>query len=115
MIKEPEWKLNTTVTKKIQILEKDENKREIDAFDLEMTMPFILDVPEEISMEEVETNKKYSAKIRVYTSKLTPEIEELWSKTAKTTEAVHKGIEKLKQSGGYGTLYRFELVSLKPT
>jgi hypothetical protein len=80
-----------------------------------MNMPFILDVPEGISMEEIETNRWYRATFKVYTSKLIPEIEEEWSKMAKTTGGIREGIERMKQSGGYGTLYKFELVSLKST
>ncbi len=115
MIKKPEWKLNTTVTKKIRVLDKDEEEREINAFDSEMNMPFILDVPEGISMEEIETNRWYRATFKVYTSKLIPETEEEWSKVAKPTGGIREGIERMKQSGGYGTLYKFELVSLKST
>jgi hypothetical protein len=115
MIKKPEWKLNTTVTKKVRVLDKVEEEREINAFDSEMNMPFILDVPEGISMEEIETNRWYRATFKVYTSKLIPEIKEEWSKMAKTTGGIREGIERMKQSGGYGTLYKFELVSLKST
>jgi hypothetical protein len=115
MIKKPEWKLNTTVTKKIRVLDKVEEEREINAFDSEMNMPFILDVPEGISMEEIETNRWYRATFKVYTAKLIPEIEEEWSKMAKTTGGIREGIERMKQSGGHGTLYKFELVSLKST
>jgi len=115
MIKKPEWKLGTTLTKKIRVLDKDEEEREINAFDQEMNMPFILDVPERISMEEIEIDRWYRATFKVYTSKLVPEIEEEWSEVAKPTGGIREGMERMKQTGGHGTLYKFELVSLKST
>lgn len=114
MIKEPHWKYRITDSKIIKVVRKNEEERDIDAIDLSMDMGFILGVPENISIEDIQINEIYHATFKVYTAKLTPEIEKAYSKLAKESDVGREVIEFLKRSGGYRTLYKFELVELEP-
>jgi len=115
LIKEPEWKFEKTKTKIVQILDINEEKRELDVFDLEALMPFVIDVPSNLLIDEIQKGQTYRATFKVFVANLTPDIEKLWEKESKASVAMRKSIETMKQSGAYGKLYKFELVSLKPT
>ena len=114
MIREPKWKYRITDSKIIRVIRKNEEIREVDAVDLSMDTGFILDVPENISFEDIQVNKIYRATFKVYTAKLTPEIEKAYSKLSKESDTGRKLMDFLKRSGGYQTLYKFELVELEP-
>ena len=114
LIKQPNWKYRDTVTKIIKVEDKDEDKREVDAIDLEMFMPFILDVPENISMEDIQVGENYRATFKVYTAELTPEIDKLWSKMEKKEHALREGIQHIKKFSGRQPLYKFELIKAEP-
>jgi len=62
------WEYQETVTRPIKVEERDDDLREITAIDLTNGFPFILDVPEETSMGNVEVGQTYRAKYKVYTS-----------------------------------------------
>jgi hypothetical protein len=113
VIKEPEWKYNKTVKKQIQVLDVDEERREVDALDLEAGMPFCLDANEEIELAEIEVGKMYQATFKVYRAEITPEIEKHWAEMAKDDTSFREGVQRIKASGSSEPLFKFELISIK--
>jgi hypothetical protein len=113
MIKKPDWKYQATVTKIIKVEDKNEELREIDAIDLEMAMPFILDVIEDVELESVQVGRNYRATIKVYRAKLTPEIEKSFAKMSREDPTFREGEKFIRRYGGQQPLFKFELVSLE--
>lgn len=109
------WRYDKTVTKEIQILKIDEECREIDALDIELNMPFILDVSEEIQIAELDCGKIYNAEIKFYTCELSSEMENQFLDTedTDTKDLLQEGLDIIK-SKGRRTLYKFELTSIRP-
>jgi chemotaxis protein histidine kinase CheA len=113
MIKEPTWKYRETITKSIEVKEKDDSEREVAAVDLDL-MPFVLNVASEISMENIKIGEIYKATIKVYTAEMTPEIDKLWSELEKENPDLQEGIKKIRKFGGQEPLHKFELTKIKP-
>jgi len=105
-MKEPNWKLLETKTKRVNIIDIDLKLREIDALDMESSIPFVLDVPNSKLLQEIEKGENYMATFRVFKAKMTHEEEKAMSKASDL-----KAIKLIKEKGG--ELFKYELVSLE--
>ena len=105
-MKEPDWKLFETKTKRINVIDIYTQLREIDALDLESSRPFTLDVPSSNLLQEIEKGENYMATFRVFKAKMTPQDEKGMSKATDP-----ETMKLIKENGG--CLFKFELVSLE--
>jgi len=105
-MKEPNWEFFATKTARINVIDVDPKRREIDALDMESLNPFVLNVPDSDLLQEIEKGENYMATFRVFKAKMTPKEEKEMSE-ATDPEA----IKLIKEKGG--ELFKFELVSVE--
>lgn len=105
-MKEPNWKFLETKTIRINIIEIDSKLGQIDALDMEASVPFILDVPNRNLLKEIEKGENYMATFRVFKAKMTPENEKAMSKVSDI-----EAMKLIKENGG--NLFKFELISVE--
>jgi hypothetical protein len=106
IMKEPNWKFFETKTKRINIIEIDPKRSEIDALDLEASVPFILNVPDSKLLQEIEKGENYMVTFRVFKAKMTREYEKAMYKVSDSA-----AMKLIKENGG--DLFKFELVSVE--
>ena len=114
-LKELKWEYSRTETRPVLVKRIFEEEHEVRAVDLELDVPFPLDVSEHpFLVESVKVGEKYLATFKVYEAKLTKEIEKTIETISKVSEAHKKMLEFLKATGGFKTLSKFELIDIKP-
>jgi hypothetical protein len=75
-LNDTDWNFRIFASRPITVKDKSEQVRKIVATDLTSALTFSLEVPQEISLESVETPKEYQATFKVYTLKNTKGVEE---------------------------------------
>jgi len=115
LIGQPDWKYQHTVVKIIQITGKNEDERNVDAFDLEISMPIRADVLEDSVMQNIKVGKKYRATLKVYNAEITPKLDNMLAEVENQQPLLHDFIKNLKNFGGGKPLCRFELIKIEPT
>jgi len=114
-LKELKWEYSRTETRPVLVKRIFEEEHEVRAVDLELDVPFPLDVSEHpFLVESVKVGEKYLATFKVYEAKLTKEIEKSFEMISKISERHQKMLSFLKATGGFKTLYKFELIDIKP-
>jgi len=113
-LRELKWEYSRTEARPVLVERIFEEEHKIRAVDLEFNVPIPLDVSEHLSIESIKVGGKYLATFKVYTAKLTKEIEKSFEMISKISERHQKMLSFLKATGGYETLYRFELIDIKP-
>ena len=73
--KGPGWNYRTIATSPILVKAKNDQMRKAVATDLSADLPFAFEVPENVSVEAVEVEKRFSATLKVYTSKNVEDVE----------------------------------------
>jgi hypothetical protein len=114
ILEKVQWKSEDIWTIPLLTHGKDEEKRELEVTDLSNGLPYTIDVPAEVPMDEINVGEMYTAKIEVFTSKLTNEIEKNYEKLAKENKAFKDMLELAKSLGAYDTLFKFELIEIRP-
>lgn len=115
LIGQPDWKYQDTVVKIIQITGKNEDERNVDAFDLEISMPIRADVLEDSVMQNIKVGKKYRATMKAYNAEITPQLDNMLAEVENQQPLLHDFIKNLKKFDGGKPLYRFELIKIEPT
>jgi hypothetical protein len=115
LIGQPDWKYQDTVVKIIQITGKNEDERNVDALDLEASIPIRADVLEESIMQAIKVGKKYRATMKVYNAEITSQLNSMLSEVENQQPLLHDFIENLKKFDGGKPLCRFELIKIEPT
>jgi hypothetical protein len=105
-MKEPKWEFFESKTKRINVIDIDPKLREIDALDMETSVPFVLDVPDSSLLKEIEKGENYMATFRVFKAKMTPGDEKGMSEVSDP-----ETMKIIKEKGG--KLFKFELISVE--
>ena len=115
MVGQPDWKYQDRVVKIIQITDKNEDERNVDAIDLEISMPIRADVLEDSVTQNIKVGKKYRETLKVYNAESTPKIDNLISEVENQEPLLHDFIKNLKNFGGGKPLCPFKLIKIEPT
>ncbi len=109
-----DWVYRIFDRRPVSLKAKNEQVRKIAAIDLSTNLPFGLEVPENVSLKDVEVEKSYLAAFKVYTARnvegVTPECVEFFEvlDVDQTAEAF------IKVYWVYPKLVKFELVEVEP-
>ena len=109
----PNWKQYKNVKARIYVLGVDANKREFDALDLDLGMAFSIEVNDKIDFFQIKKGKTYQIEVKVFKAGITPELENKLIEMSKHEIDLLEIIKVMKSSASQ-TLFRFELISLKP-
>jgi hypothetical protein len=113
-VKESEWNYRIIDTRIVRTRRVDENKREIEVLDVKVNLPFVLEVPEEVSMDPVKVDEEYSVMFKVYTAKLTKKmVVQGLVEFFKVIDIERKFEEFLKAAFIDESLFKFELIEIE--
>jgi hypothetical protein len=113
-VKESEWNYRIIDTRIVQARRVDLDKREIDVLDVKVNLPFILEVPEKVSMEPIKVDEEYSVMLKVYTAKLTKKmVVQGLVEFFKVIDVERKFEEFLKAAFIDESLFKFELIEIE--
>ncbi len=112
--KENNWVYRIFDRRPVSVKAKNEQVRKIAAIDVSTNLPFAIDVPAEVSLDDVEVEKAYLAALKVYTARniegVAPEYNEFFN-----VLDVDQAIEDfIKAYWVYPKHIRFELVEVEP-
>jgi hypothetical protein len=93
---------------------KNEEVRKIAAMDLVTNLPFGIEVPKEVPLEEVEVEKGYFASLKVYTARDTTSVAPDSVEFFKVLDVDQSIEDFIKTYWLYPKLIRFELVEVEP-
>jgi len=88
--------------------------RKIAVVDLSTNLPFGIDVPSEVKMEELEVEKAYFASLKVYTAQKTENVPKEFVEFFNVLDVDQSIEDFIKAYWLYPKLIRFELVEAEP-
>jgi hypothetical protein len=98
----------------VSIKAKNEQVQKIAAIDLSTNLPFGLDVPENVSLKDVEAEKSYLAAFKVYTAKNVEDVAPECVEFFEVLDVDQAAEDFIKTYWVYPKLVRFELVEVEP-
>ncbi len=109
-----EWVYRIFDRRPVSVKAKNEQVRKIAAIDIPTNLPFAIDIPAEVSLDDVEVEKAYLASLKVYTARnvegVAPEYYEFFN-----VLDVDQAIEDfIKAYWVYPKHIRFKLVEVEP-
>jgi hypothetical protein len=88
--------------------------RKISALDTATNIPFSIDVPKDVSMEDVEVEKTYFASLKIYTARNVQDIEPGFVEFFQVLDVDQPAENFITAYWAYPKLIRFELVEVEP-
>ena len=107
------WKFSGYVERKVLVVSKDVERRELAIIDFERKISFIVDVPPHIRLERINEGKTYKVKLSVYTAKMTEKMKRDLERVAERDPIIRNALETFRRMGGRDTIYRFVLVDIR--
>lgn len=107
------WRFRDVWERSVLVIDKDERRRELSLLDLEQRLPYTVDVPSNINIENIQRGRMYRVRLNVYVAKQTREFRRQLEEVAERDEEVRRMLEILKKLGGGDFLFRFELADIR--
>jgi len=112
--KGPEWNFRIFATRPILVKAKNDRLRKAVAIDLLVNLPFAFEVAEDVSVKKVEVEKRFSATLRVYTSKNVEDVESVYVEFFEVLDVDQKFEDFVKVYWMYPNHVGFELTEIEP-
>ena len=110
---EADWNFRKTDQRLIVVKTKNENIRKVAVLDILTNLPFAIDIPESINLDNLQSGKEYLARLKVYTSKSLENIDVEFIDFFDIVD-VYQAIEDfIKAYWMYPNKIRFELVEFE--
>ncbi len=106
-----EWVCTETLQRRIRVVKIDHQDRHLDAQDIDMGFPIILDAQGGVDLGKIKKAKIYCATIKVYTAQLGGDLERHLTEKSLEDTQLRYNLRLLRQSGS--KLKKFELVAIK--
>jgi hypothetical protein len=113
--KQSNWTYRILTRRLIVVKAKNPEVRKLTATDLQTNLPFAIDVPQDVPMEEVEAEKSYFASLKVYTAKDTKAAAPEYSEFFGVLDVDQPMEDFLKVYWIYPKLIKFELSEVQPS
>ncbi len=109
-----DWVYRIFDRRTISVKAKNEEVRKIAAMDLVSNLPFSIEIPKEIPLEDVEVEKGYFASLKVYTARDTSGVASESVEFFKVLDVDQSMEDFIKTYWLYPKLIKFELVEVEP-
>lgn len=108
-------KWNYRITNKRSILIRNESKdqHKVVAVDLTTKLPFVLEVPKDVSMQIIKAGKEYLVTMRIYTAKSTENVSADYIELFQVLDVDQPAENFLSATCCYPNLIRFELEDIE--
>ena len=111
---ETDWVYRIFERRPVQIKAKNEQVRKIAAVDIATNLPFGLDVPADVPMEQVEVEKSYLAKLKVYTARNATNVAPEHVEFFQVLDVDQAAEDFIKAYWMYPKYIKFELAEVEP-
>ena len=111
---ENEWVFRIFNRRLLTVKAKNEEVRKISALDSATNIPFAVDVPKDVSMQNVETEKMYFASLKIYTAKNVQGMEPSFVEFFEVLDVDQSVDDFIRAYWAYPKLIKFELVQAEP-
>jgi len=111
---EADWVFRIFDRRPISIKAKNEQVRKIAAVDVATNMPFGLDVPLGVPLEQVEVEKAYTVRFKVYTARNAADVAPDYVEFFQVLDVDQAAEDFIKAYWIYPKYIKFELVELEP-
>jgi hypothetical protein len=111
---ENEWVFRIFNRRLLTVKAKNEQVRKISVLDSATSIPFAIDVPKDVSMENVELEKTYFISMNVYTAKNVPNVEPEFVEFFEVLDVDQTAEDFIKAYWAYPKLIKFEFVEAEP-
>ena len=111
---EADWVFRIFDRRPISIKAKNEQVRKIAAVDVATNMPFGLDVPLGVPLEQVEVEKAYTVRFKVYTARNAADVAPDYVEFFRVLDVDQAAEDFIKAYWMYPKYIKFELVELEP-
>ena len=108
-----DWNFRIFATRPILVKAKNDRMRKALAIDLLADLPFTFEVSEDVSVEAVEVEKKFSAALKVYTSKNVDDVESEFVEFFEVLDVDQSFEEFVKAYWMYPNNITFELTGIE--
>lgn len=112
--KGPDWNYRTIATRPILIKAKNDQMQKAVAIDLSTGLPFAFEISENVSVETVEVEKRFSATLKVYTSKNVEDLEDEFVEFFEVLDVDQSFENFVKAYWMYPNHIVFELTRIEP-
>lgn len=109
-----DWVFRIFDRRPISVKAKNEQVRKIAAVDVATNMPFGLDVPPDVPLEQVEVEKAYTARFKVYTARNAADVAPEYVEFFQVLDVDQSAEDFIKAYWMYPKYIKFELVELEP-
>ena len=110
---ETDWNYRKTDQRLIVVKTKNVDIRKAAALDVLTNLPFAINIPENISMEELQPEKEYLAQLKVYTSKDLEGVDKEFFNFFEALDVDQDMEDFIKAYWVYPSKIRFELVEIE--
>jgi len=112
--KGPDWNYRIFATRPILIKARNDHLRKAVAIDLLVNFPFAFKVSEDVPVETVEVEKRFSATLKVYTSKNVEEVESEYVEFFEVLDVDQSFEDFVRVYWMYPNHIAFELTGIEP-
>jgi hypothetical protein len=109
-----EWVFRLFNRRLLKVKAKNVQVHKISALDAATNIPFGIDVPKDVSMEDVEVEKTYFASLKIYTARNVQDIEPGFVEFFKVLDVDQPAENFITAYWAYPKLIMFELVEVEP-
>jgi hypothetical protein len=113
-LKGSDWNYRISATRPILVKAKNDRMRKAVAIDLSGDLPFAFEIPENVSVEAVEVEKRFSATLKVYTSKNMEGVESEFVEFFEVLDVDQSFEDFIKVYWLYPNYIAFELARIEP-
>ena len=112
-LKGSEWNFRIFATRPILVKAKNDHLRKVAAIDLLTNLPFAFEVTKDVSVKKVEVEKRFSATLKVYTSKNVEDVESEYAEFFEVLDVDQKFEDFVKAYWMYPNHVGFELTEIE--
>jgi hypothetical protein len=112
---ESDWNFRVFDKRLVVVKAKNESGRKVAVLDVVTNLPFAVEVPDMISMQELSVGKEYLANLRVYTSKNLEGVDEDFINFFEALDVDQSIEDFIKAYWIYPSKIRFELIDVEET
>jgi hypothetical protein len=107
------WNYRITSKRSILVKNKDKDQHKVVAVDLATKLPFVLEVPKDVSMQTINAGKEYLVTLRIYTAKSTENVSADYIELFQVLDVDRPAENFLSATCCYPDLVRFELEDIE--